>query len=81
MARIMEKLSPVAVRNANKPGMYGDGGGLWLHVGPNAIGPDGNTKTGTAALPLTDLLNEPAGWRQAMADFVARLPRNTEEFA
>ncbi|WP_297370033.1 site-specific integrase [Acidocella sp.] len=43
----MEKLSPVAVRNANKPGMYGDGGGLWLHVGPNAIGPDGKpTKTG-----------------------------------
>jgi integrase len=47
MARVLEKLSPAAVKNANKPGMYGDGGGLWLHVGPNAIGEDGKpTKTG-----------------------------------
>lgn len=37
MARKVEKLSSAAVKNANKPGMYGDGGGLWLHVGPNAL--------------------------------------------
>jgi len=37
-----------------------------------------NTKSGTAELPLTDLLNEPAAWRQAMADFLAGLPKNAE---
>jgi integrase len=31
--RAIDKLSPAAVRNANRPGLYGDGGGLWLHVG------------------------------------------------
>ena len=47
MARELEKLSAAAIKNANKPGMYGDGGGLWLHVGPNAVGQDGKpTKTG-----------------------------------
>jgi integrase len=47
MARKVEKLSPAAVKNANKPGMYGDGGGLWLHVGPNALDENGKpTKTG-----------------------------------
>src|SRR5690348_7340557 len=33
MARTVEKLSPAAVRKASRPGLYGDGGGLWLHVG------------------------------------------------
>lgn len=37
-----------------------------------------NTKTGTAALPLTDLLNAPDGWRQAMVNFIVGLPRGTE---
>ncbi len=47
MARQLEKLSPAAVKNANAPGMYGDGGGLWLHVGPNALDENGkSTKTG-----------------------------------
>jgi integrase len=47
MARKVEKLSSAAVKNANKPGMYGDGGGLWLHVGPNALDEDNKpTKTG-----------------------------------
>jgi integrase len=34
MARALNKLSPAAIRNAKEPGLYGDGGGLWLHVGP-----------------------------------------------
>jgi integrase len=34
MARKISKLSTVAVRNANKPGLYGDGAGLYLNVGP-----------------------------------------------
>jgi integrase len=38
MARIGEKLSPIKVRREKKPGMYGDGRGLWLHVGPSAPG-------------------------------------------
>ncbi|HVE20710.1 MAG TPA: tyrosine-type recombinase/integrase [Acidocella sp.] len=47
MARKVEKLSPAAVKNTNRPGMYGDGGGLWLHVGPNALDENGKpTKTG-----------------------------------
>ncbi|MDE2342597.1 MAG: tyrosine-type recombinase/integrase, partial [Betaproteobacteria bacterium] len=47
MPRALEKLSPAEVRNKNKPGMYGDGGGLWLHVGPNALDENGKpTKTG-----------------------------------
>jgi integrase len=47
MARKLEKLSPAAVKNAKVPGMYGDGGGLWLHVGPNAYDEKGQpTKTG-----------------------------------
>jgi integrase len=36
MARIGEKLSPLKVRRLKAPGMYGDGRGLWLHVGPSA---------------------------------------------
>jgi integrase len=36
MARIGEKLSPIKVRRLKAPGMYGDGRGLWLHVGPSA---------------------------------------------
>jgi integrase len=35
MARELGKLTPAAVRHAAKPGLYGDGGGLWLNVGPN----------------------------------------------
>jgi len=45
MARKLEKLSPAAVKNA-KEGMHGDGGGLWLHVGPNAFDEHGKP-TGT----------------------------------
>jgi hypothetical protein len=45
MARQLDKLSPAAVKNA-KSGMYGDGGGLWLHVGPNAFDDKGKS-TGT----------------------------------
>ena len=32
MARLIEKLSPLAVTKASKPGYYGDGAGLWLQV-------------------------------------------------
>ncbi|MDE2390712.1 MAG: tyrosine-type recombinase/integrase, partial [Rhodospirillales bacterium] len=46
MAKAIEKLSPAAVKNANKPGIYGDGLGLWLHVGPKALDEDGKP-TGT----------------------------------
>ena len=34
MARAIGKLSPARVKNANKPSLYGDGGGLYLNVGP-----------------------------------------------
>jgi hypothetical protein len=34
MARTSEKLSPLQVLKVKQPGMYGDGNGLWLHVGP-----------------------------------------------
>jgi integrase len=34
MARMVEKLSPTKVQKVTKPGLYGDGAGLWLHVGP-----------------------------------------------
>ena len=34
MARGIEKLSTAKVRSVRKPGIYGDGHGLWLHVGP-----------------------------------------------
>ncbi len=44
MVRRLEKLSPAEVKNTNKQGMYGDGGGLWLHVGPNALDEKGKTK-------------------------------------
>ena len=33
MARTIGKLSPTKVKNASKPGLYGDGGGLYLNVG------------------------------------------------
>jgi len=32
MAREIGKLSALAVKNQNKPGLYGDGGGLYLQV-------------------------------------------------
>ena len=32
MGRSIQKLSATAVRRATNPGMYGDGGGLWLQV-------------------------------------------------
>ena len=35
MKRQIGKLSPAGVRHAAKPGLYGDGAGLWLNVGPN----------------------------------------------
>lgn len=34
MARTIEKLTPTKVKNAKEPGLYGDGAGLYLHVGP-----------------------------------------------
>ena len=34
MVRKIGKLSPVGVRNETRPGLYGDGAGLWLNVGP-----------------------------------------------
>jgi integrase len=47
MARAVEKLSPAKVRSELEEGMYGDGGGLWLHIGPNAKDEAGKpTKTG-----------------------------------
>jgi len=33
MARLRNKLNVTTVRNATKSGRYGDGGGLYLHVG------------------------------------------------
>ncbi len=33
MARLRNKLNVSAVKNAKKPGRYGDGGGLYLHIG------------------------------------------------
>ncbi|UEM03098.1 integrase arm-type DNA-binding domain-containing protein [Skermanella rosea] len=35
MARTMGRLTAMAVARATKPGMYADGGGLYLRVGPN----------------------------------------------
>jgi integrase len=34
MARTIGKLTPAKVKNASKPGLYGDGAGLYLNVGP-----------------------------------------------
>jgi integrase len=34
MARLIEKLSPAKVQKEKKPGLYGDGAGLYLNVGP-----------------------------------------------
>jgi integrase len=34
MARTLQKLTPLAVSKASKPGLYGDGGGLYLQIGP-----------------------------------------------
>ncbi|HEY7576743.1 MAG TPA: Arm DNA-binding domain-containing protein, partial [Acetobacteraceae bacterium] len=33
MSREIGKLTPAKVRHASKPGVYGDGAGLWLNVG------------------------------------------------
>ena len=35
MARIIEKLTPMAVSKAKTPGYFGDGAGLWLQVSPS----------------------------------------------
>lgn len=35
MARLVEKLTPLAVGKLVKPGYYGDGAGLWLQVSPS----------------------------------------------
>ena len=35
MVQQLDKLDPLTVRNLTKPGRYGDGGKLWLVVGPN----------------------------------------------
>jgi integrase len=32
MGRSLHKLTPIAIKNAKKPGLYGDGGGLYLQV-------------------------------------------------
>jgi integrase len=42
MSRTIERLSPAGVAKAKKPGMYADGAGLWLHVGPT-VSPNGKT--------------------------------------
>jgi integrase len=34
MARTINKLTPLAISKANKAGLYGDGGGLYLQIGP-----------------------------------------------
>ena len=34
MARTIGKLTPANLKHATKEGLYGDGGGLWLNVGP-----------------------------------------------
>jgi len=36
------------------------------------------TKSGTAELPLKDILDAPEIWRQAIADFISGLPKDTE---
>lgn len=35
MARLIDKLTPLAVSKKSKPGYYGDGNGLWLQVSPS----------------------------------------------
>lgn len=35
MARLIEKLTALEVAKTIKPGLYGDGGGLWLQVSPS----------------------------------------------
>jgi hypothetical protein len=35
MAKIISKLSALAVASAKTPGLYGDGGGLYLQVSAN----------------------------------------------
>ena len=35
MARLVEKLTPLAVGKLTKPGYFGDGAGLWLQVSPS----------------------------------------------
>lgn len=34
MASVINKLSAILVKRLDKPGRYGDGGGLWLQVTP-----------------------------------------------
>jgi len=34
MARTIDRLSTARVKKAKKPGMYADGAGLYLHIGP-----------------------------------------------
>jgi hypothetical protein len=43
MDKAMHKLTDTAIRGALKPGKYGDGGGLWLLVGPT--GAEGRLRT------------------------------------
>ncbi|HYL89281.1 MAG TPA: Arm DNA-binding domain-containing protein, partial [Burkholderiales bacterium] len=35
MKRSIHKLSARTVETKRKPGLYGDGGGLWLQIGPS----------------------------------------------
>ncbi len=44
MARGINRLSPLGVKNQSTPGRYADGGGLWLQVTPRAKG-EGVTKS------------------------------------
>ena len=38
MARVIGRLNAVAIKNAKSPGMYPDGAGLYLRVGPTGAG-------------------------------------------
>lgn len=57
MAREVNKLSPAAIKNAKRPGMYGDGAGLWLHVGPERRDEHGKKIVGGKSWILRFMLN------------------------
>jgi hypothetical protein len=38
MSYTINKLSAIKVRSVSRPGMYGDGAGLWLQVSAHPIG-------------------------------------------
>ncbi|HUH85044.1 MAG TPA: tyrosine-type recombinase/integrase [Stellaceae bacterium] len=61
MAREIEKLSPAAVRKLTrpgaKPGLHGDGAGLWLHVGEIKADAKPEAKIGGASWIFRFMLN------------------------